>query len=357
MKILISGVCGFVGSSLATRLLDQPPAGGLRIVGLDNFARAGSWLNSGPLRRRGVEVLHGDIRQASDLQGIGAVDWIIDAAAIPSVMAGVDGRSSSRQLVEHNLLGTVNLLEHCKSHGSGFLLISTSRVYGIEALGAVHTEVVDGAFVPSDNQQLPPGLSRSGVAEAFTTRPPISLYGATKLASETLALEYRSAFDLPVWVNRCGVVAGAGQFGRADQGIFSFWIHSWRARRPLKYIGFDGAGHQVRDCLHVADLTSLIRKQLVTQDTHQPPVVNVGGGVSNSMSLRNLSAWCENRFGPRKVGADPEPRPFDLPWIVLDCTLAGDAWEWRPSIGIEQTLDDIAGHADANPDWLDRIEG
>jgi CDP-paratose 2-epimerase len=301
-------------------------------------------------------VLHGDIRNASDLEGIGAVDWIIDAAALPSVMAGIDGRSSSRQLVEHNLLGTVNLLEHCKRHGAGFLLISTSRVYGISALSAVQMEVVDGAFVPSDGQELPAGLSHAGIAERFTTQAPVSLYGATKLASEALALEYGSAFGLPVWINRCGVLAGAGQFGRADQGIFSFWIHSWRARRALKYIGFDGAGHQVRDCLHVADLTSLVRQQLMTRRTDQPLVVNVGGGLRNSMSLRNLSSWCEHHFGAGEVREDLQPRPFDLPWIVMDCTLAKDSWGWQPSIGIEQTLEEIARHADANTDWLDRIE-
>jgi len=50
-----------------------------------------------------------------------AVDWVIDAAANPSVLAGVDGRTSSRQLVEHNLGGTVNLLEFCKAHRAGFV--------------------------------------------------------------------------------------------------------------------------------------------------------------------------------------------------------------------------------------------
>ncbi|MEJ7607467.1 MAG: hypothetical protein WKF37_14675 [Bryobacteraceae bacterium] len=48
-------------------------------------------------------------RIASDIDSP-AVDWIIDAAANPSVLAGIDGRSS-RQVVEHNLISTVNLLE------------------------------------------------------------------------------------------------------------------------------------------------------------------------------------------------------------------------------------------------------
>src|SRR5207247_9786355 len=61
----------------------------------------------------------------------------------------------------------------------------------------------------------------------ISTTPPVSLYGSTKLASEFIALEYGGAFGLPVWINRCGVLAGAGQFGTPDQGIFAFWINSY----------------------------------------------------------------------------------------------------------------------------------
>ena len=60
-------------------------------------------------------------------------------------------------------------------------------------------------------------------------------------------------------MNRCGVLAGAGQFGRADQGIFAYWVNSWLRGRPLRYLGFGGQGHQVRDCLHPADLAAAHR--------------------------------------------------------------------------------------------------
>ena len=53
------------------------------------------------------------------------------------MLAGVDGKASSRQLVEHNLLGTVQLLETCKRWGAGFVLLSTSRVYSIPPLAAL----------------------------------------------------------------------------------------------------------------------------------------------------------------------------------------------------------------------------
>jgi CDP-paratose 2-epimerase len=65
-------------------------------------------------------------------------------------------------------------------------------------------------------------VSAAGATESFSTEAPISLYGATKLASERLAQEYANSFGVPVWINRCGVLAGAGQFGTAEQGIFLF---------------------------------------------------------------------------------------------------------------------------------------
>src|SRR5439155_1011655 len=126
---------------------------------------------------------------------------------------------------------------------------------------ALAVEERRGAFRPSETAELPPGVSAAGVREGFSTHAPVSLYGATKLASEALALEYGETFGLPVFINRCGVLAGAGQFGRADQGIFAYWLNMWRQKRPLKYIGFGGQGHQVRDCLHPRDLVPVLEKQ------------------------------------------------------------------------------------------------
>ena len=112
MKILITGICGFVGSTLAKAWLDA--ASGITIFGLDNFIRPGSEENRNHLQALGIKLFHGDIRAASDFETLPNVDWVIDAAANPSVLAGIDGHTSSRQLIEHNLFGTVNILEYCK---------------------------------------------------------------------------------------------------------------------------------------------------------------------------------------------------------------------------------------------------
>lgn len=350
MRFLISGVCGFVGSTLAKELL----ARGHTVAGFDNFIRPGSETNRAELKRRGVKLFHADLRAASDVDALPDADFVIDAAANPSVLAGVDGQTSSRQLVEHNLGGTMNVLEYCKARKAGFVLLSTSRVYAIEPLARLEVTVEREAFRPTaETAKLPAALSAAGLTEAFSTGAPISLYGATKLASEAMALEYGETFGFPVFVNRCGVLAGAGQFGRADQGIFAYWINSWRQKRPLKYLGFGGLGHQVRDCLHPRDLVPLLEKQTAAGKVSAADrLANVSGGAASAMSLKQLSDWCAQRFGPHTVVQDGTPRPFDIPWIVLDHAKATRVWGWQPATSTAQVLEEIAQHAEQNPEWL-----
>lgn len=351
MRILITGICGFVGSTLTRALLES--AENLQVVGVDNFFRPGSELNRRELAALGVKFIHADVRSATDFQALPAADFVIDAAANPSVLAGVDGRTSSRQLLEHNLWGTINILEYCKAHRAGLILLSTSRVYSVPPLATLPVEVHQRAFQPQSGAKFPDGLTMAGVNEAFSTAPPVSLYGSSKLASEMVALEYAETFDFPVWINRCGVLAGAGQFGRPDQGIFSFWINSHLRRRPLKYIGFDGHGHQVRDCLHPRDLVPVLLAQFEHGGRDKPRIANFSGGAANAMSLAQLTGWCDARFGPHNVSGVAKPRPFDIPWMVLDSSLATRTWKWWPKTSLPQVLDEIARHAEQNPNWLE----
>jgi CDP-paratose 2-epimerase len=355
MRILITGICGFVGGTLARAFASS--GAGHELHGFDNFIRPGSETNRAELKKLGVKIVHADLRAASDLETLPRVDWVIDAAANPSVLAGVDGKTSSRQLVEHNLNGTINLLEYCKTHRAGFILLSTSRVYSIPPLASLAVEPHADAFrlsPPSSTlAPYPPGVSPAGINEAFSTAAPVSLYGATKLASEALALEYGETFGLPIFVNRCGVLAGAGQFGRADQGIFAYWLNAHLRRGPLKYIGFGGHGHQVRDCLHPRDLVPLLEKQFAAPKLPAADrLANVSGGAASAMSLRQLTAWCDAKFGPHPVASDSTPRPFDLPWVVLDSAKAARLWSWQPQTPTAAILEEIAAHAQAHPDWL-----
>jgi CDP-paratose 2-epimerase len=349
MNIVITGLCGFVGSELALEIRRR--FADVHIAGIDNFSRPGSETTRPRLKAVGVAVKHGDIRSRSDLDALGAADWVIDAAANPSVLAGVDGRSSSRQLVEHNLSGTLNVLEFCRERRAGLVLLSTSRVYSVSALNALPLVTADGAFAPDPIGPWPGGASPAGVSEDFSTAPPLSLYGATKRASEVIAAEYGDTFDLPIVIDRCGVVAGGEQFGTAEQGIFSYWLRAWASGRPLTYLGFDGSGHQVRDALHTADLADLVERQL-RAGRGAAGIWNAGGGPDNAMSLAHLSRWCAERFGPRTVAVDRNRRKWDVPWLVMDTARAGDRFAWTPKVSLARILDDIAEHHRRHPDWL-----
>src|SRR5260370_9521047 len=184
MKVLISGVCGFAGSHLARYLMESHE--GITLVGLDRLARSGSETNRLSLKRLGVQLCQGDSRIARDLEMLPVADWVIDAAAQPSVLAGRDGKTSSRQLLEHNLLGTINLLEYCRSSRAGFILLSTSRVYSIPALKMLPLREEAAAYTLDQDHPWPAGLTRAGVDEGFSIEAPISLYGASKLLSERL---------------------------------------------------------------------------------------------------------------------------------------------------------------------------
>lgn len=348
-RILIAGAGGFVGSQIALSLLDQHE--NLQIVAIDNLSRSGAAANVARLRQAGIDFRHSDVRMPSDLEAISRCEWIIDAAAHPSVLAGTSGHSSSRQVVENNLHGTLNLLELCRRWDAGFVFLSSSRVYSISQLARLSVTVAEDRYV-HDGDGTIPGVSAAGIREDFSQAAPLSFYGATKAASETLALEYGETFEFPIWINRCGILAGATQFGRPDQGIFTFWLHRWREKQPLKYIGFGGHGYQVRDCLHPRDVANLISKQMSAgRDRTKPTVVNVSGGIDSARSLLQVSRWCRERWGPHVVAADESERRFDLPWLVLDAELAQRTWQWKPTRSTEEILREIAEHAEQNPGW------
>jgi CDP-paratose 2-epimerase len=351
MKILITGICGFVGSALAESLLLRQP--GLSIGGIDNLMRPGAESNRARLRQLGIQFIHGDIRCASDAAALPGADWVIDAAANPSVLAGVGGGGSSRQLFEHNLSALGNILEYCKTHGAGLLLLSSSRVYSIEALAGLPLLRQGDAFALDESRALPAGVSAQGITAEFSTQAPISLYGATKLASEIMALEYGSAFQFPVWINRCGVLAGAGQFGTPDQGIFAYWLNAHLRRRPLRYIGFGGEGLQVRDAFHPRDLAALLWKQIHTARRDGRRIYAAGGGPANAWSLAQLNAWCDDRFGAHSPTADAAPRTYDIPWVVMDNRQAALDFDWSLETPLPQLLAELADHAERHPQWLE----
>jgi CDP-paratose 2-epimerase len=337
MRIMITGGAGFAGSHLALSFKRDMPHS--TVIALDNLRRRGSELALRRLAAGGVEFCHGDIRNREDLAGAGSLDLLIECSADPSVQAGLAG--DARYLINTNLIGTINCLDHAHRHGAAVVFLSTSRVYPIASLRDLPLVASETRFVvPEANTG--PGWSALGIAENFPLTGSRSLYGATKLCSELLITEYVAFYGLPAVINRCGVVTGPWQMGKVDQGFIVRWAARHLFGGPLSYNGFGGSGLQVRDALHVDDLYRLIRDQVVQMPAHSGKTYNVGGGAECSVSLTELTEACVERGGRRvAITSQPETNPVDVPYYVTDNSAVTAATGWRPHLSMTEILDDI----------------
>jgi len=352
MKILITGGAGFVGSALA-RYFRKDASNS--VVVLDNLHRRGSEWNLDGLRSEGAIFVHGDIRNPADLDGLdGTFDVFIEASAEPSVHAGV--ADSPRYVLDTNLVGALNCLEFARKRCGGFVFLSSSRVYSIEPLTQLPLVELSTRFELQDNACNIPGVSSQGISEGFPCNSHRSYYGASKLAAELLCQEYAAHAGLRVVINRCGVIAGPGQFGKTDQGVFTLWVARHYFGRALRYTGFAGKGFQVRDLLHPDDLCELVERQLQSWNLVCGHTFNVGGGRNGSVSLREFTHLSENATGRRvTISEDPATSPVDIPWYVTDHEQVTALLDWRPLRRPTQVVEDITEWIRANESSLARI--
>lgn len=341
-SILITGGAGFVGSSLALHLRQTFPRA--RVACMDNLYRRGSELNLPRLQAVGIEFFKGDIRHAAEFPA-GPFELLIECSAEPSVLAGYGG--SPDYLVETNLMGTYRCLEQARQWSSKTIFLSTSRVYPISVLEQHPWAEQPTRFAWQDI----PGaaISSRGVTEACPMQAARSLYGWTKFASESLIEEYRSGFGLRAVTNRCSVLAGPWQMGKVDQGVVALWVFRHYFGKPLKYIGYGGAGKQVRDMLHVADLCDLVTEQISRFDAWEGWLGNVGGGLDLSASLLELTAICQKVIG-RTVPIAPETqnRQADLRIFLADSSKLFARTPWRPRRTVETLVTDVFEWVRAN---------
>ena len=336
-RILITGGAGFVGANLAVAFRRAFP--GVAVIAFDNLKRRGSELNLSRLRDHGVTFLHGDIRCREDVAAWPRFDLLIDCAAEPSVQAGLDG--SPLPVIQSNLTGTIYCLEEARRHQAAVLFLSTSRVYPIGPLNglAFREDATRFAWIGDDAIR---GYSPEGVAEDFPLEGVRSLYGATKLSVELLLQEYAFSFGMPVMINRCGILAGPWQMGKVDQGVVTLWVARHAFGTPLRYTGFGGQGKQVRDMLHVDDLFALLLAQLDRVSLWDGRVYNVGGGLTGSASLAELTDHCRRVTGNAvPMSGDPTTSPVDVRIYLTDRRKVAHDFGWKPQRSVAQIVDDV----------------
>ena len=291
----------------------------------------------------GIKILKGNLSSSNFLDKIlkkqNKFDDFIHCAAFTSVLDGTN-KISTKKLYENNVLSTLNSLEIAKHFDSNFIHISSSRVYSIKKINDLKLKFKKICKPLKNNSS---GLGQGGIKENFSTTPPLSLYGSSKLICENMVQEYCNLKKIPFVINRCGLIAGSGQLYRNDQGIISFWINSWKKNKKLYYIGFNGQGHQTRDCLHPHDLATLVSLQVrkIKKLRKGNKIFNVSGGIQSAFSLKELSNWCCKNISLKKIKSNKKNRMFDVKWIVLDNSKVKKEFNWKIKYNKKKIFKDI----------------
>jgi len=333
-SILITGGAGFIGSYLAVNFKKHFPRSSVIVI--DSLVRKGSSHNVSLLKKYKIKFIKGDVKNKAVFSRLPKVNILIDCAADSRVLAGY--KSSVRELVDSNFLGTINSLDYAARVKADFIFLSTSRVYPFDKINCLNYTRRKSRFYLACRRK---GVSLWGIREDFPLQGIHSFYGATKLASEYFIKEYAYAYNLRTVINRCSIISGPGQFGHSKQGIVSYWLASFLFKRPLKYIGWGGEGLQVRDALHIADLFNLVLKQIKHIEKIKGKIYNVGGGQKNSFSLKELSHRCQKITANKiKVDKIKKDRPADVIWYISDCRRLKNDLGWKPQKTLEDILED-----------------
>lgn len=321
-KILITGGCGFVGSNLAIYLKNKK----FNITSLDNFARKGSKLNYKFLKNNNIKNLNIDIRNKKKISLLPRFDYIIDCCAEPSVEMS---KTNIRKVFDINLVGTLNILEKITKDKSKLIFISSSRVYSINAINKDFKNKIEGKNL------------KSKINKNYQTLGAKSFYGFTKFASENIIEEFNYLFKIDYLINRCGVIAGPGQFGKTDQGFASLWVWKYLTKQNMKYIGYGGNGNQVRDLLHIEDFCELIYKQIKKFKKIKNETFTVGGGLKNATSLGKFSNLCEKIIGNKIYFSKIKKTSiYDIPYFVTCNKTISKVYGWSPKKNLSDLIKD-----------------
>jgi CDP-paratose 2-epimerase len=350
LNILVTGGAGFVGSNLCIKLKQHYP--NISVTALDNLIRRGSELNLPRLKKHEVQFIHGDVRNPEDLS-FNKIDLIIDCSAEPSVMAGVT--SSPEYLLNTNLMGAINCFELARKKEADVVFLSTSRVYPVEKINKIALNEKNTRYEIA-SKQTEQGISKSGINEKFSLEGIRSLYGTSKLTAELILQEYAANYGINAVINRFGLIAGPWQMGKIEQGVIVLWMARHIFKKKLSYIGFGGKGKQVRDVIHIDDVFDIVNLQIKRMKNFNGQIYNIGGGEKNSVSLIELTKYCEDISGNKMlIKSVSQTRQGDIKLYITDNSKINKQTGWKPKKTVNEVLKDIYKWINENQSILESI--
>ena len=332
-KVLITGVAGFIGFHVVTRLLKE----GFYVIGIDSLnTYYDVTLKTSRLALHGIYIKHEQLNNLynsetyssykfyqTNLENQQKIDEIFSYEK-PDIVINLAAQAGVRYSITHpreylksNIDGFVNILENCRNLNIQHLIYaSSSSVYGL-------------------NQSLPFSTNQS-------TEHPISLYAATKKSNELMAHTYSHLFQLPTTGLRFFTVYGP--WGRPDMALFLF-SKSIIEGTPIKLFNH---GEMYRDFTYIDDITEsifrLINKIPITStDKHllNSPAASTAPyrifniGNNKPVKLCDLIALMENAYGRKAIIENYPMQDGDVESTHADINDLVSTIGYKPQISIE----------------------
>ena len=315
MNVFITGTAGFIGFHLARRLLEL----GHFVDGFDGMTP----YYDVSLKRARHAILESSNHfraHVSMLEDMDALTRAVDTAS-PQVIVHLAAQAGVRYSLENprayvdaNLVGTFNVMELARIHKLGhFLLASTSSIYGANT---------DMPFM--ENQRAD---------------HPLTLYAASKKATELMAHSYAHLWSIPTTAFRFFTVYGP--WGRPDMALYKF-VDAIEAGRPIDIYNH---GKMQRDFTYVGDLVEAIVRLIDCapikgdDDPSLSPVapfrvVNIGRG--DPVNLLEFVEAIERKMGKTAIRNYLDIQPGDVPSTYADSALLERLTGYRPHTSVEE---------------------
>ncbi|YAI81455.1 MAG: NAD-dependent epimerase [cyanobacterium endosymbiont of Rhopalodia sterrenbergii] len=274
MKILITGVAGFIGYHLSQRLLLE----GHQIYGIDNLnnyydvtlkqARLEKLLSKKKFEFNCLDI--SDRSLIIELFKEYSFEYVVHLAAQAGVRYSLENPEA---YIDSNLVGFANILEGCRLNKIKHLVFaSSSSVYG-------------------SNKKVPFSVTDN-------VDRPVSLYAATKKANELMAYAYSHLYLIPITGLRFFTVYGP--WGRPDMAYFKF-VRAIIAKKPIDVYNY---GKMKRDFTYIDDvIEAMVRiiPKFPLNTINQPPYKIYNLGKNNPVELKEFIEAIETALNMKAV--------------------------------------------------------